>query len=353
MSATARGPRGAIAHGIALFFAGVIGLALLYVIRQALLLVYVAGLLAIGFSPLVRRIEQRRVAGKRRARLPRWAAILIVYVLVLGTFTVLLWLIIPPIVSQARELWSRLPDYADQLQRTLTRYRIISHHYTWSEMLRSIPAPGGTVVKVLGAIQDVLGVLGALATVLVLPYYFLLEAHSLQSGFLQWFAPERRGHIAHITREVTVKVSAWLSGQLVLSFIIGGTAALGLWLLDVPYFYVLALVCGFGELIPVVGPILAAIPAILVGLTVSAETGLFTAVYFLVQQFAENHFLVPRVMQQQVGVSASTVIVSLLIGSELLGIVGALLAVPTAAIVQVLIQQYLADRNGGRNGAES
>jgi predicted PurR-regulated permease PerM len=141
---------------------------------------------------------------------------------------------------------------------------------------------------------------------------------------------------------VTLKISAWLGGQLVLAFIIGSTAALGLWLLGVPYFYVLALVAGVGELIPVVGPILAAIPAILVAFTVSVETGIFTASYFVIQQFVENHFLVPRVMQRQVGVSAVTVIAALLIGSELLGIVGALLAVPTAAILQVLFEAFVA-----------
>jgi len=115
-----------------------------------------------------------------------------------------------------------------------------------------------------------------------------------------------------------------------------------LWLLGVPYFYVLALICAVGELIPVIGPILAAVPAILVALTTSPQTALWVLVYFIAQQFIENHFLVPRIMQRQVGLSSVTVIAALLIGTELLGIVGALLAVPTAAIIQVLLQEYVA-----------
>jgi predicted PurR-regulated permease PerM len=94
-------------------------------------------------------------------------------------------------------------------------------------------------------------------------------------------------------------------------------------------------------MIPVVGPILAAIPAILVGLTVSPQTGMVVAAYFALQQFIENNFLVPRIMERQVGVSAITVVVALLIGTELLGFVGALLAVPTAAIAQVLFQEFM------------
>jgi predicted PurR-regulated permease PerM len=184
-------------------------------------------------------------------------------------------------------------------------------------------------------------VIGALVTVLVLPYYLLLEAGDLKKGFLRFFPEGRRTQVARVTDNVTVKVGAWLGGQIVLSLVIGTTAALGLWLLGVPYFYVLALLAAIGEAIPVVGPLLAAVPAILVGFTVSTQTGIFVGIYFAVQQFVENNFLVPRVMQRQVGLSAVAVIVALLIGTELLGIVGALLAVPTAAIVQVLVQEHV------------
>jgi predicted PurR-regulated permease PerM len=115
----------------------------------------------------------------------------------------------------------------------------------------------------------------------------------------------------------------------------------------VPYFYVLALISAVGEMIPMIGPVLAAIPAIGVALTISYQKALFVAIFFLLQQQFENHILVPRVMSRQVGVSAVTVIVALLIGAELLGILGALLAVPTAAILMVVFQQAL-----GRDGGE-
>src|SRR5690606_36213872 len=109
--------------------------------------------------------------------------------------------------------------------------------------------------------------------------------------------------------------------------------------LGVPYFYVLALIAAIGEMIPVVGPLLAAIPAIIVAFSVSPAVALGVTVFFVAQQQFENHILVPRVMERQVGVSAVVVIVSLLIGGSLLGIVWAILAVPTAAILQVLIEE--------------
>ena len=97
--------------------------------------------------------------------------------------------------------------------------------------------------------------------------------------------------------------------------------------------------------IPVVGPILAAIPAVAVGFSVSPQTGLFVLIFVLVQQQVENHFLVPKVMARQVGVSAVTVIIALLIGGSVLGIIGAVLAVPSAAILQVVIQELLDERD--------
>ena len=142
-----------------------------------------------------------------------------------------------------------------------------------------------------------------------------------------------------IKEQITVKVSAWLGGQLVLGAVIGTTSALGLWLIGVPFFYVLALISGIGELIPVVGPIISAIPAVAVASSISLKTTLLVIVFFIVQQQFENHVLVPKVMARQVGVSAVTVIVSLLIGGKLLGIVGAILAVPTVAILQVLFSE--------------
>jgi predicted PurR-regulated permease PerM len=154
-----------------------------------------------------------------------------------------------------------------------------------------------------------------------------------------------RPRVEEASRKISAKISAWLSGQLILAGTIGTSSAVGLWLLGVPYFYVLALVSAIGEMIPVVGPIFSAIPAILVALTVSPKTALFVVVFFIAQQQVENHLLVPKVMERQVGVSAVTVIVALLIGAALLGILGALLAVPTAAILQVIVREILDERD--------
>jgi predicted PurR-regulated permease PerM len=119
----------------------------------------------------------------------------------------------------------------------------------------------------------------------------------------------------------------------------------GLYLLNVPYFYVLGLVAAIGESVPVVGPVISMVPAVLVGLSVSPKTALFVALFWIAQQQVENHLLVPKVMQRQVGVNPVIVIAALLVGGSILGILGAVLAVPTAAIVQVIVEAVLDERD--------
>ena len=268
-------------------------------------------------------------------------AILLLYVGFLLAVALVLALIIPPIVVQMQELVKNLPGYADNVQQWLVRRRIVNRTWSWSTVFANMQAPGVALTGLFGALTSVLGILGQIVTVLILPFYLLLESTSLRNGFLSLIREDNRKRADRIMRAVTVKVGAWLGGQLLLAAIIGTTATIGFWLLGVPYFYVLGLLAAVGEMIPVVGPILAALPAIGLAFTVSPQTALFTGLYCWAQQFTENNLLVPRIMGMQVGVSPVTIMIALLVGSTLLGLLGAILAVPSAAIVQVLVQEYL------------
>lgn len=329
-----------ILFAVAALLGGGVLLWVLIEIKSVLLVLYVSGLLAIGFSPVVRRFERdfRQVT---RRTLPRWVAILLLYLLLGLAITLVFAIVMPPFVRQVRALWQELPRYFDLAQDALQRAGVISERWTSADAIAQLPNPGAALAKVAGALKGVFGVIGMLVTVLILPAYLLLESDSLAANFIRLFPRDRRAQVARVMGNVTEKVGAWLGGQLLLSGIIGTSAAIGLWALGVPYFYVFAVVSAIGEMVPVIGPIVSSIPAVLVGFSVSVHTGVLVAVYFIIQQFLENHFIVPRVMQQQVGVSAVTVIVALLVGSELLGFAGALLAVPSAAILHVLVKEYL------------
>jgi predicted PurR-regulated permease PerM len=334
---------GAIVRAVVVTALVVAALAGLYIARNALLVIYVSVLLAIGLGPLVHYIEHAAAPGTQR--LPRWLAILLIYLTIVGALTVVGLLVIPPLIEQSQQLWRRLPELLDRGQAFLVERGLLDHPITLEEAMQSAPGPGQAVGTVASAVTSVFTGILAIITILILTFYLLIESNSLFAGFARLFPRPDRPRVQDAALKISSKVSAWLSGQLILGGTIGLTAAIGLYLLGVPYFYVLALLAAFGEMIPVVGPIFSAVPAILVALTVSPQTALFTLVFFLVQQQFENHLLVPKVMERQVGVSAVLVIVALLIGGSILGILGALLAVPTVAIIQVVVEQLLDERD--------
>ena len=333
-------PRRLIVFGVSVSVAGVVLLLVAYQVRNVLLLVYVSALFAMGISPLVRIIERKRMF-RVGTRIPRWLAILVIYATILASLVGIGAIVVPPLVEQAEELWRTLPDKIEQAQGWLVQRGILREPITIRDAVQQAPTGGGAtaVLTIFTTARSVLGGVLGIVTLVLLTFYMLVDSKAIFSFFLRLFPRNHRKHIAAISETVVSKTSAWLGGQLLLAFVIGVTSAIGLGLMGVPYFYVLALISAVGEMIPMVGPILSAIPAILVAVTVSPTLAVAVAVFFIVQQQVENTILVPKIMGRQVGLSAAAVIIALAIGGSLLGVVGAILSVPTAAIIQVLIQE--------------
>ena len=332
---------------IAMTAAAVIVLWGAYQVRSVLLILYISGLLAIGFSPIVRLIERQSVLPIGSRRFPRWLAILMLYLAIIGVLTLVGVLVLPPLIDQAQAFWAAKDEMFERAQEFLISKGLLREHITFREAVERAPGAGGSEAigrTVFSAAAGLAGGIFGLLTILIITFYLLVEAGTLRRFLLQLFPVRSRARVDAVSRAITEKVSAWLGGQLLLAAIIGTTSAVGLWLLGIPFFYVLALISGIGEMIPIVGPVLAAIPAIAVAASVSMKKVLLVIIFFVVQQQIENHVLVPKVMERQVGVSAVTVIVALLIGGNLLGIPGAILAVPTAAILQVLFTEWMNTR---------
>lgn len=319
----------------------------LYLVRTPLLWIYVSALFATGLAPLVNIIERRNRWGIGKRRLPRPAAILVIYGTVIGSLAGLGAAVIPPMVRQSQEFWKQLPHYMDMAQQRLSSWGLIAPGGSFKELLQQAPAGSGDVVTaIIAALWGFVGGIFGVVSILLLTFYLLVESRQVYDAFVRLFPRANRHRVGTVSALVTEKISAWLGGQMLLGLIIGAISAIGFWLMGVPYFFVLAVLAGIGEMIPMVGPLLSAIPAVLVALTVSPGLALGVAVFCLAVQLIENNVLVPKVMGDTVGLSAVTVIASLLIGSELLGFVGALLAVPTAAIIQVLFEElYRAEKD--------
>ena len=321
-------------------------IALLWATRDALILIYISALIAMGLSPVVKLIERPHRSGTRR-RVPRWLAILAIYIVVVGVFVFVGLLVIPPLISQASSLWARLPGEFNRLQNFLINHKLLSHEVTLEQAVQNAPSGSGgnAVGTVLVAISSVIGGLFGLITILILTFYLLLEASSMFDYLVRFVPLGRRGDVALAARQGVAKVSAWLRAQFILAGVMGTFAAVGLGLMNVPYFYVIALIAAVGETIPVVGPIIGGLAAVAVAITVSPKLALMVGVYFLVLHQLEANILVPKIMERSVGVSPVAVMIALLIGGSLMGIVGAILAVPTAALISVIVEELAAEND--------
>src|SRR5262249_42187622 len=162
-------------------------------------------------------IERQRALPIGTGRFPRWLAILILYLAILGTITVVLVLIFPPLVHQAQALWARIPEIFERVQQFLIEKGVLKQHLTMTEAVARAPGAGGdTVVKVAGTVANVAGGIIGVVTILILTFYILVESASLRRSALHLFPRSRRERIDAAAREVTEKVSAWLAGQLLL-----------------------------------------------------------------------------------------------------------------------------------------
>ena len=319
--------------------------ALCWAAREALMLVYVSALIAMGLSPLVKLIEKPTRHGSRR-RVPRWLAILSIYLVIVAAVVFLGLLVIPPLVAQGASLWGQLPAEFNRLQTFLVNHKLMLHQVTLEEAVQNAPSgtSGNAVGTVLVAISSVIGGIFGLITILILTFYLLLEAGSMFEYLMRFVPHGRRADVATAARQSVAKVSAWLRAQFILAGVMGTFAAIGLGLMGVPYFYVIALIAAVGETIPIVGPVIGGITAVAVAITVSPKLALMVGTYFLVLHQLEANVLVPKIMERSVGVSPVAVMVALLVGGSLMGLFGAILAIPTAALLSVIIEEIAADR---------
>jgi len=317
-----------------------VGLAALYAAREALMLIYISALIAMGFSPLVSLIQR---SNHGRLRLSRTFAILAIYVTIISVFVLLALAVVPPAVEQARELWARIPELFDDLQRFLIRYRLMTQRVTLQQALQSAPAGSGgnAVTTVLVALSSVIGGVFGIITILILSFYLLIEAEPLFNYLIRFVPDPERARVGMAAREAVRKVSAWLRAQLTLAGVMGVFAAVGLGLMGEPYFYVIALIAAVGETIPIVGPIIGGVTAVAVAIASSPKLAVTVGIYFFVLHQLEANILVPKIMEKRVGVSPVAVLTALLIGGALWGLVGAILAIPTAAILAVFVEDFV------------
>ncbi len=317
----------------------------LYQLRDVVLIVLTAIIIASSIEPGVRAITRRRI--------PRLPAVLFVYTCLFGLFFTVFYFFVPSLLEDFGTFVSSLPNYLAALGNigALESYSRIfgipADSISSPEFLDSIrnALNFGSYGNALSAVNQIFGGLLSFVLIIVFSFYFAVVETGVDD-FLRVVTPKsHQSYVLDLWKRSQHKIGLWMQGQLILALVVGVLVYLGLTILGVPHALVLAVIAGIFEIIPVFGPTLAAIPAVILAFVGGGPTlGFLTvALYALIQQF-ENHLIYPLVVTRVVGVPPLLVILGLIIGAELAGFLGIILSVPIAAT----LQEFIRDLEAGR-----
>lgn len=320
-----------------LAFAVLVGLAI--VSLGTLLSIFVAGVIALGLDPVVGALVRR---GWKRGP----AALAVFAALFLAVFLIVV-LAVGPLWDEVKAFVDKLPQYWDELSSSRAFETFVSSgsqgdvRSSLEELARGLPQAADALLGIAGG---VFGTVLSLVTLTFLALFLLMERPTI-TNWLFGFAPPAVDARWRPVLEGSIRaISSSLIGNLAISVVAGTVAGLSAWILGLPFPIVLAVITGFLDLIPQVGATLAAVILVLVGLTVSPVAAGAMLVVQLIYQQLENYVVYPLVYRQAVELTAFTTIVSVLIASSILGVVGAILAIPFAAVIKIVVREAGAPR---------
>jgi predicted PurR-regulated permease PerM len=302
-------------------------------VRRVLTWIVVAALLAIILGPLV-DIAQRRL------HLRRALATLLVFLVALIALAGILTMFIRPLASEGPQFIDRVPGYVEQARTGRGPVGDLVQRYNLDEYLQRNQArlresANRLTTPALGVLRSIFSTVVALVTIFVLTFLMVLQGPQLLSAWVSALPQRRQERVRRVAADCAKAVTGYMTGNLLISIIAGTVTYVVLWIMGVPYRGV-ALFVGFADLIPLVGATLGAVVAIAVAALHSLPAAIVVLVVFVVYQQLENHVLQPVIMSRTVQLSALTVLVSILIGVELFGFLGALLAIPVAGVLHVI-----------------
>src|SRR3954468_7010224 len=303
--------------------------------RQVLTWIVVGAFFAVALSPLVRWAQRRLLGGKRRA-----LATFLVFLVVFLVLAALLTAFAVPLVNEGTKLATQLPGQIADARAgrgpvgdLLQRFHILQ--WVQNNQAKISSFASGLTAPAAGVLSGVATAVTGTVTVLVLAYLMVLEGPKVVDGFTNLFPPTTGERIRRVGHDCAKSVTGYISGNLLISVICGGLTSIVLLIMGVPFAGLIGLFVGIADLMPLVGATIGGAVAVIAGFIHSVPAGIVVLVWFLLYQQLENHLLQPLIFKRTVKLNPLTVIIAILIGVELLGILGALLAIPVASMIQL------------------
>ncbi|MGA2889162.1 MAG: AI-2E family transporter [Terracidiphilus sp.] len=336
MTELSEGPR-SLRGDIVFAFTLALACALAWLVRDVLMLLYVSGLFAVVLTPIVRSTASLRI---RRWQPFRDSAVLFLLLAVAAALTAFGFLALPPVIRDLQEFGREIPTGLPAILEKLKKIPFADHLNTGEISTRVQDFASQAATYFLLSIRHWAGNLLDIITGLILTVYFILEGDQAYRWFLSFFPAENRDRLDKTLRQAEVRMGKWLLGQGSLMLILGLTSTIVYLFLGIRYAYALGFLTGLLNIIPVLGAAICVALALLVAAIDSWGRMIGVAVFYVVYFQVENAFLTPRIMKNSVGLPGLAILVALLLGFAMEGVPGAMVSVPTAVLVAVLVDEY-------------
>lgn len=314
-----------------------LGIYLAWLVRDVLVLIYVSALFAVVLMPVVRFIMKLRIGAWQPGR---GSAIVILLLAVAGFATLFFVFALPPVVRDVREFISELPTRGPQLLSRVRHIPFMQRVDVAALNAKLQDFAGNFATYLLLSIRHWASKLFDVVTSIILTVYFTLEGEMAYHWILSFFPVDKRQRLDVTLARAETRMGKWLLGQGTLMLILGVSSTILFVILDVRYAYALGVLMGLFNIIPIAGAVITVALAILVAAIDSWGRVLGVAIFYAIYAQVETSYLTPRIMRSSVDLPGLAVIVALLLGSAYDGIVGAMVAVPTAVLVAVLLDEY-------------
>ena len=310
---------------------------LAWLVRDVLILLYVSALFAVVLAPVVRATAEFKV---RRWQPFRRSAIFVLVLALVTAVAVFLFLALPPVLDDLQQFAAQMPSRLPELLQRLKSIPFAQHLYTPENLSRLQDFASNAATYLLFSIRDWAGKLFNILMGFVLTIYFMLDGDRAYRWFLSFFPSDRRARLDRALQLAKLRMGKWLLGQGSLMLILGVAGTVVYVSLGVRYAYALGVLTGLLNIVPVLGGAISVGLALLVAAIDSWGRVLGIAVFYAVYVQVENSYLVPRIMKNRVGLPGLTILIALLLGTAFAGILGAMVSVPTAVLVAVLLDEY-------------
>ena len=318
----------------------------IFKIKLIVLSLFVATILALSLEPIVEWLMKKKI--------PKVPAVILTIISVVSILFFLTFVALIPMVQQTKQLYTNLPNILESYSGIPQYNGFLTELNNQISTGQNLSSSGDGVKFVFGTLGNIgsgaILIVTTLITIIFFTTYLLLDFDNFRQLVINLFPPKHRKTLGILLIEIESKLGMWLRGQIILMFAVGLLTYLGLYVIqlfvgDVPYLESIALIAGLLEIVPLIGPIFAAIIGGILGFSNSVVVGVSIVILFIIIQQVENSILVPKVMEKAVGFRPIVTMVAILAGGQIFGIMGALLAVPVSLIISIIFKYIYSAQN--------